>query len=618
MSSSTNASEKLPLTFGVEVEHIFGINKDLVCSNPEYHWLFPQSCTIDANSPNPPDFDPTLKENSGLLQAVKILRSTGAILKPIVDETTLESDEPPRWSIIPDESVVTPNPTVVPMAEQNDEEHGSDMFSGWTMTRDGSVKFPKNAEQLRWPGWEFVGLELISPILKVPEFGSDHFQLNGLVDVQRYLGFMNHPRPEGTPYFFLSSPETAGVHVHIGLQPQPDRQTEIPVDFIRHLALICLAFEDTITLLHHPQRRSYTGSYSRNHIGTNRFVGRMTHTNPRHHCEKGPKFSPEDAFLRIFLASDIEELADLLTTVPLEDDEYGYMVRQCYVNFCNCFGFEFGDEGKRTIEFRQHHGTFNSEDITHWVVFLTALARTAERKANEKPQADAPLPPSLLKHLALWRDSQPGTTRGPFSVIDAPTDELWQDILSDKPPGTLTRVVGEASKYRDLFQIDKRRSLRELFDLLDLPLECRRYWWERAKRYRVEWAAHWRGKNTCRLYGGPGSCNLEDVRDCEGWADGELDVPPWDVDAVGANGDGDAPARAGRSPPLAESSRLANQRSDVDVTDADPLTTTNGAELPSSSSSSSRPNVMSIAAILNRPDVMSIAAILNHPESSLP
>ncbi|OQU97530.1 hypothetical protein CLAIMM_03452 [Cladophialophora immunda] len=249
MAFSTNPSDKLPLTFGVEIEYVFGVNKDVVCSNPVYHWLFPQNCSLYPNSANPANFDPTLDAHKGLLQAVKILRSKGARLGVIV--------------------------------HQGSQEESFDLYSQWHMSTDSSVRFPANAYDLErfsrgrireWRGWEFSGLELISPALPVPEFDLHHFHPYGLAEVQTYLGFMTQPRPEGTPYFFLSGPEAAG------------------------------------------KTKGTTGE-------------------------------------------------------------------------------------KRTVEFRQHHGTLAIKDIAHWVVFLTALARTAERKANEEPRPNPTLPPSLAPKI---------------------------------------------------------------------------------------------------------------------------------------------------------------------------------------------------------------------------
>ncbi|OAP62741.1 hypothetical protein AYL99_01968 [Fonsecaea erecta] len=510
MSSSTSALGKLPLTFGVEIEHAFGVNQDVVGTDKAYRWLLPGNCTIHPNTPNPPDFDPGREEICGILQAVKILRSKGATLNVITWDNEDEGEDR--------------------------EPTDTDMYSHWNMTEDRSVRYPWTAQQLyelsggritMWPGWEFSGLELISPALKVPEFGSGHFLPNGLDQVKGFLDLMNEPQPQGTPYCFLSGPQMAGVHVHIGLQPQPDRQLDLPTEFLRHLAFICLAYEDTITLLHHPQRHGYTRSYSYPHVRSNRFVGRLVPPFPRHRCQKGPEFSLADVFLRLFRARDTNELVELLTTVPSDNSgDYQYMVRECFVNFTNCF--DFGSSPmKRTVEFRQHHGTLDAEDIGQWVVFLTALARTAERKANEQPPpAAACTVPTLLLRRILTANIGERVAPGKTDVLDTPADVLWRETISDAR--IMAPIIREAVKYPQLFHTDTRRSLKELFDLIELPVPYRRYWWERAKRCRAEWAATWRGLIPC-LDVEP--CALEPVRDNKGWAAGELDVPPWDVDA---------------------------------------------------------------------------------------
>ncbi|KIW86337.1 hypothetical protein Z517_01733 [Fonsecaea pedrosoi CBS 271.37] len=572
----TNKTEKLPLTFGIEIEHVFGINKDAVETNPAFTWMFPQYCTIRPDSPNPPDFDPTSNKYGSFLQAVNILRSRGAKLRvelePGMEDATFEG------------------------------------FSQWTMGQDRSVRLPSDVDELRkwsggavktWRGWVFAGLELISPALKVPEYDSNgSFQPNGLTDVSTYLKLLTETRPEGTPYFFLSDPEAAGIHVHIGLQPQPEGQMGIPLNVLRHLAFICLAFEDTITLLHHPQRHANSQTYSHDYIGSNRFLGRLSDTFPRHTCTKGPVFSPEDAFLRIFRATENEELVELLTTIPSRNPgHYRYMVRECFVNFCNCFDFGHADE-KRTVEFRQHHGTLEFEDISHWVFLVSSLARAAERKANEVSPADGTWPPSFA-HKILSASS--GTVAQPrrTGVLDTPTNALWQDTMSN--PDTRAAVLREASKYESLFQIDKKRSLKELFDLLELPIAPRRYWYQRAKKFQAEWYVGWQGTGTCL----GDYCPREAVRDNEGWASGELAVPPWDVADPHPSGASSAPAV-----------RSADQPTDVEMSYGIPLVSTVAptAEAPFAPHAS-HPNIMTISNVTNypAPPMNNLLPPLNYP-----
>ncbi|EXJ63451.1 uncharacterized protein A1O5_11500 [Cladophialophora psammophila CBS 110553] len=556
MSDSDGSAGKLPLTFGIEIEHLFGINMDIISSDPAYQVLLPQDCMLEANRDNLTGYDPKHKSHTGLLQAVRILREYGARIK-------------------------------VQLSQEGDGSF--DMFSKWNMSHDGSVKFPTHPIELRvWSddkirdmaGWQFAGLELISPALKVPNLDSLGLQPNGLVELAAYLALLTKNHPPDAPYFFLSGPQVAGVHVHIGLQPQPEGQVEIPVAFLQHLAFICLAFEDTTTLLHHPHRHGYVTSYARNHVGTNRFVGKWPPGDfPRHSCNQGSKFLCEDAFLRIFRASDRTELVELLTTrngQPWMQTEF--FVRECFVNFSNCLE-NLDRSYKRTIEFRQHHGTLAFEDLSQWVVFVTALGRAAERKAKETPRDDGTQPQSVIQKIEAARargrasvnveesgvlGMAPNVPRS--HIKDIPPEKLWEDTAFDID--ATTTIVQEASKYPDIFQEGKKRSLKELFDLLELPLDVRQYWWQRAKKFRAEWATNWQSQSTCQpdYY-----CWSEPVRDCEGWADGELDSPPWDVGAAGAG-------RAPRDPfrPLQAGGfpiHLVDADVDVDMMDTEPPTT---------------------------------------------
>lgn len=482
MADSDHEDDKLPLTFGVELEFLFGINRSQVCSDPVFYHLFPQFCTIDEDDDptSYQDFDPTADQHRCLLQAAKVLRNKGAELEVLLDP------------------------------KANDDSF--DKFSRWHLTKEAYVKLPSSYEELvkwsngmvdDWKSWDFQGLELISPALPVPDINSRTFKPKGLVELTGYLKFLTQDHPPNVPYLFLAQPENASLHIHVGMQPEMDGQVDIPLEVLRHLAFICVLFEDVITLLHHPERHGYHDTKSYEHARPNRntllSVGQDHHV---HNCKDAQGFSAEDAFIQIFSYAFLQDKPDRQALADLFITKHSHSgrrytrqpMRTTFVNFSNIVSGD--EEDKKTIEFRQHHGTLSPEDICQWVVFVTALVRAAERKARENP-CDPTIP-----------------------VVMA--DKIWQ-----RPGCAFT--MQQASKYNCFFArgTKKKRTLKELFDLLDLPIERRRYWWERAKHFQSEAFAGYRGRATCDV-----RCPNEPVRDAEGWGVSELDEPPWESDPV--------------------------------------------------------------------------------------
>ena len=135
--------------------------------------------------------------------------------------------------------------------------------------------------------------------------------------------------------------------------------------------------------------------------------------------------------------------------------------------------------------------------MNEWVIFLTALFRAAERLSLEMADPDIPIPYKLVSEI--------------LGKYEDPLKRYY--------------ALDEARKYAHILR-QKRRSLKQLFDLLELPLANRTYWWIRAQRMQAEVANNWADKSqsTCDDV----NCPYKPIRDCEGWEKGELDNAPWD------------------------------------------------------------------------------------------
>ncbi|KIW50690.1 hypothetical protein PV05_09478 [Exophiala xenobiotica] len=469
----------LPFTFGVEIEVLFAIDQTKVENQPQYNYLRIENYQSDERDM----LGKYVNKEDWLGQAATVLRRRGADL-----------------------AILSP-PTFIP-------EDDSDLFQHWVLTTECAVKFPKSDRQISaWSNDQiqdlgertFVGLELISPILAVPDLEVSDHESESLAEVNQYLDILTRRSSARAPYHFIAGPKSTSVHVHVGLEPSENGQVALPLDIVRHLAWIVICFEDVFTLLHHPERHGYQRTKSDGRAKSNRAAyGRepgVTH----HSCKT---FSLIDAFLQIFR----DEIGF---------DKYGkrwlgdmLSDRYCFVNFTNAVPLSHQTQ-KMTVEFRQHHGTLDKKDINEWILFVTAIIKTAERKANQGRQ-DVELPANLIQKVGAKR-----------------------------------LVVTEMSKYAATFN-SPRRTLKELFDLMELPIERRRYWWARARTFQTmlsegRTVGQYKFQSCCSTPW----CEGSTLRDCEGWKVGELDTQPWDepqqsdsktveVSVMGVDADGDA------------------------------------------------------------------------------
>ncbi|ETI21516.1 hypothetical protein G647_07863 [Cladophialophora carrionii CBS 160.54] len=305
MSEAGDVPSPLKLTFAVEIEHLFGIKQNEVAVKPEYAWLRPENCAVETDGvlmslPEwyPESYNPDDKQHrtelylAGLRQAAKIVRTNAGQDAPML-EVRLYSDP----------------------------EDVSDQYLNWKLTLEDAVPVPTSAEELTehsrfqqqirvtdFNDWQLTGLELISRALKVPELDADGLHSNGLQELHDHLNAIPKHCNLEAPYFFTTGPELGSVHVHVGVQPSAEcEQEDLSTEFLQHLAFICMVFEDTITLLHHPERQGYQGTKAFKYAKSNRTAIKAS----EHSCTIAPLFSCEEAFLKIFEV-DVIRLVGLL------------------------------------------------------------------------------------------------------------------------------------------------------------------------------------------------------------------------------------------------------------------------------------------------------------------
>ncbi|KIV94335.1 hypothetical protein PV10_02109 [Exophiala mesophila] len=478
----------LPLTFGIEIEFLFATQKpktyEITCGSEEFNLDNYEGDPDDTWDEEDEDIDPDDREYQQIRQSAMILRNKD-----------------------------------VALAIYNDKPQQNTVLRRWNLTTDTCIRLPSTDEEaVKWTNgiasavddWEFIGLELISPVLKTPDTTSAAFDGVSFRELDRVLAAMQ--ASPSAPYIYTANAKVSSLHVHIGVElSELGTPNDIPLNVLQHLTWMILAYEDAITLLHHPERHGYYGTKSRERTMSNRRifapewqVKNEPLPNFNHTCGQTPVFDAELAFTRVF--GEVKSHRDLTCLVSNQISRHNGWWRETMVNFGNLVSQSVGTRRvpTKTVEFRQHHGTLDVQEIKEWVYFVTSLVRAAEKKANEV---------------------------SPLGSSEA------QESL------TLT-VAREKAKY-PMIWVKEMRTLRELFDLMDLPLERRKYWFLRAQMMRSDKFADYFKGGTCT----PGACTGSVIRNSEGWEEGELIEIPWgrelEVDARPASelpptdGDGD-------------------------------------------------------------------------------
>lgn len=350
----------LPLTFGIEIEFIFAAKSE----DP--------TVTLDEKDPKPWTLQQVVAfyENWGMFPLLyQIFRHSNLdLLEPYIDANGYS-----LWQLVNDGSV---------------NADGTGLYTALSdRIKSETDTFP----------WTTTPMELVSRVLAAPD-SSNHPSLK---ELRAYVSTLRGPSAPDTPYGAFISP-SCGLHVHIGTSTGP-----LPFPVLRHLAYLTTIYEDLISLLH-PLTCRYTrwalsnqGSFRRsNHI----CPSRASLSSPREVYERifAPDLTPVGLGVlmsgyspgstggergREILAKNIDE--------PLKVNKY---------HIINWKSIALGVAEKPTIEFRQHAGSLDSEEISMWVRFLTQLVRTAERFADievnsshdegESPASSSPTDPT--------------------------------------------------------------------------------------------------------------------------------------------------------------------------------------------------------------------------------
>ncbi|KAF7916583.1 uncharacterized protein EAE98_010592 [Botrytis deweyae] len=216
-------------------------------------------------------------------------------------------------------------------AEYQKDGYTTEMTSKWIIGTDISIDLPDESI------YDYHKLEIKSPVY--------YFSEEALSDVKRVWEII------ASTYKVVTN-ESMGLHVHVG-----NGVDAFDGDTLRNLWGILWTTEKWIETIHPPHRRvnSFCQSFHRcSNLG--REIG-----------EQSLK-DPEEEVLEWILTRTPPTVREFLDTICLQSGAY---------NFVNLQPSQNVGSIKRTIEFRQHEATLDTERITQWIRVCVGLVKAS-------------------------------------------------------------------------------------------------------------------------------------------------------------------------------------------------------------------------------------------------
>ena len=200
-------------------------------------------------------------------------------------------------------------------------------YDCWKIDTDPTISLERPAGD---DGHAYFQMELVSRILQPTQ--------DGFKEIEKVLDLIKS-------MFILKTNISTGLHVHVGNQ-----RDGFPLHTLKQFALAVVAFEQIIHSIH-PDNRIDRDSWWCRPITS------------------GPELTLLPHFERLF---KIEKCKDMWAVIDVMNP---YSRREYAYNFQNLAGKDYGDIQCfiQTIEFRQHAGSCDAEEISSWVDFVTGL-----------------------------------------------------------------------------------------------------------------------------------------------------------------------------------------------------------------------------------------------------
>ena len=271
-----------------------------------------------------------------------------------------------------------------------------DTFSQWHVCEDTSIMGVDKETLVARLGdriddvgtWDSHGLELVSRILEPSPAA--------FAEISSYLTSL---RGNAASRHGALITDHCGMHVHIGLPPPADAQRgdllpSFDLPTIQHLSYLLVMYETEFSSLHPAARRE--GDMSRTDVASNLddfyadMESRMTYDDD----DWDPELEDDDVAMSLLTppatpspAQDCEEpyyglsFSRAREMIFASDMTMAKLVKMmCGTTKGHIVNFQYllrDEHCARTIEFRQHAGCLEEDDVRHWVELLMKLVNKA-------------------------------------------------------------------------------------------------------------------------------------------------------------------------------------------------------------------------------------------------
>ncbi|KIW11005.1 hypothetical protein PV08_10304 [Exophiala spinifera] len=439
--------EPMSLTFGIELEYVFAFDRS---PRVGFEWIGVDGITDEEL------FEEEEEDDLALSYDDESEPATGVNMDVDVHQPVVFSDPHSCARIGQASTTMFVTQSVLEQAglECTAGERG---YESWNIQADGSIDEPKNLSKYLPDrldsddecDWVMSGQELVSRVLAAPEdLSLNNFtSSNALQEIACFLKALRG-RPRDPFGVFVN--ESCGFHVHVARESQ-DMDEMIPLPVLQHLAYLLVQFEELINVLHHESRRCRS-DFDSHYVETNLMgIRRSTHW-----CRRVESTDLSKAQKKIFhkdmTPAGLAKLMDACLRPNM--DESGHVVLETRYKFVNFEPLMYEGGAARTIEFRQHIGTLDFDEIAHWIHFILSLVRTAER-------------------MATWNDRV---------GVGSPCS-----TMSSSSPLLVSFRKRQANKYQ-LRCAKLQDEFERMYDLLQFDDNVRDYWRRRFVRLNpAEW-----------------------------------------------------------------------------------------------------------------------------------
>ncbi|KAI5196506.1 hypothetical protein E4T39_07775 [Aureobasidium subglaciale] len=294
---------------------------------------------------------------------------------------------------------------------------------------------------------DFVGTEIVTAPHSSPREACD--------EVNRISAAL---RSDGLDYIV---DDECAMHVHVG---QKDG-TPFSVRTLPNLAYLTLIYEHEFARMTIPRKRGTDFETLSNRVD---FATECPSPTEHHAyiCDQAGNIS-EGSVEAIWNYQSLSEIRKALfdgvdsAAVPLEAFSKLLGSKGRMVNFSYCSRDITKNEPAATVEFRQHQGTLEGDDVFHWARHCTALVALAERCAINNTRCSITNWDDTIDIEQLWREMVlPESTKQFYRDRIQSYDERWPDV-HQTPLCEPDMVFDDDSSFSDEESEDSEPSMTE-------------------------------------------------------------------------------------------------------------------------------------------------------------